>query len=246
MAWKPISSACESVKSYCAQFNASDEAELRGVKGEAGCLFLADYILGRIAPPPNGRVLDFGCGDGRVLAAVRRLRPDLTCVGIDFAEKLIAQAKAENAETPGLAFQVRDLDKDQLALGEFDRIYSFSVIQYFSLLRFRSLNLALGSGLATNGEIFHLSIPDLVKRVVLFQDNYLNHQARSPLAAAWQMMLLTLVDTKRRLTGDRGYGDSLFHDAKELAALVAPEFRAHITRPSDSWYRFDLQLIPQA
>ena len=246
MEWKPISGVCDSVKSYCAQFNASDEAGLRGLKGEAGCLFLADYILGRIAPPQNGRVLDFGCGDGRVLAAVRHLRPDLTCVGIDFAEKLIAQAQAENAETPGLAFHVRDLLKDELALGEFDRIYSFSVIQYFSPPRFRSLNRALRSGLHAKGEVFHLSIPDLSKRVVLFQDDYLNHQARSPLAAAWRVMLLTLVDTKRRLTDDRGYGDSLFHDAAELAALAGPEYSAHILRPSDSWYRFDLQLVPQA
>lgn len=246
MEWRPISGACEIVKSYCAQFNASDETGLRGVKGEVGCLFLADYILGRIAPPPNGRVLDFGCGDGRVLAAVRRLRPDLTCVGTDFAEKLIAQAQAENAETPGLAFHVRDLLKDGLALGEFDRIYSFSVIQYFSPPQLQSLNRALRSGLHANGEVFHLSIPDLTKRVVLFQDDYLNHKTRSPLAAACRLILMTLVDTKRRLAGDRRYGDSLFHDAEELAALAGPEYSAHILRPSDSWYRFDLQLIPQA
>lgn len=234
------------MKAYRAKFNASDEAELRGVKGEVGCLFLADYILGRIVPPPNGRVLDFGCGDGRVLAAVRRLRPDLTCVGIDFAENLIAQAQVENADAYGLAFHVRDLLKDELALGEFDRTYSFSVIQYFSPPDFRSLNISLRSGLHAKGEIFHLSIPDLSKRVVLFQDAHLNLQARSPLAAAGRLLLLNLVDTKCRLMGDRSYGDSLFHHAEELAALVEPDFRAHVMRPSDSWYRFDLQLIPQA
>ena len=233
------------MKSYCAQFNASDEAGLRGVKGEVGCLFLADYILGRIAPPTDGRVLDFGCGDGRVLAAVRRLRPDLTCVGVDFAEKLINQAQAESAGMPGLAFHVRDVLKDELALGEFDRIYSFSVIQYFSPPRFRTLNLALRAGLHTKGEVFHLSIPDLSKRVVLFQADYLNQRAPSPLAAACRFLLMTLVDTKRRLTGDRRYGDSLFHDAAELAALVGPEFLARVVRPSDSWYRFDLQLFPR-
>lgn len=234
------------MKSYRAQFNASDEAGLRGVKGEVGCLFLADYILGRIGPPPNGRILDFGCGDGRVLAAVRCLRPDLTCVGIDFAEQLIAQAQAENTDTPGLDFHVRNLLKSDLALGEFDRIYSFSVIQYFSPPHFQSLNIALRPGLRAQGEVFHLSIPDLTKRVVLFQDDYLDHRARSPLAAACRLLLLTLVDTKRRLTGDRRYGNSLFHDAAELTDLVEPEFRARVVRPSDSWYRFDLHLIPQA
>ena len=72
--------------SYREKFNAAAEGDLRGLTGEVGCLTIGDYILRRAAPPNAARSLDLGCGDGGVLKAIARLRPDLECVGVDFAD----------------------------------------------------------------------------------------------------------------------------------------------------------------
>lgn len=45
----------------------------------------ARALLSRLSPPPNGRVLDLGCGSGVWLTELLALRQDLTGVGVDIA-----------------------------------------------------------------------------------------------------------------------------------------------------------------
>jgi len=45
----------------------------------------ARVLLSRLSPPPNGGVLDLGCGAGVWLAELLDSRPDLTGVGVDIA-----------------------------------------------------------------------------------------------------------------------------------------------------------------
>jgi SAM-dependent methyltransferase len=45
----------------------------------------ARVLLSRLSPPPNGRVLDLGCGPGVWLAELLDARQDLTGVGVDIA-----------------------------------------------------------------------------------------------------------------------------------------------------------------
>ena len=230
---------------YRGEFNRAEEDGLRGVAGESGCLYIADYILRRIEPPQNGRILDLGCGDGRVLRAMHNLRPDLYCVGVDFAEQKVAQANAENKMTDSLSFETKDLRHDDVeSLGRFSRIFSFSVIQYLKPKEFVGLNRRLQGALLPDGTLSHLSIPDLAKRVVLFQNDFLNHTPCGPLQSAIHFLKMAIVDYKRRMAHDRHYGNSLFHAAEELAAISRPAFHTEIVRPSDSWYRFDAILKP--
>ena len=42
---------------------------------------LADLLAARL--PPNARVLDIGCGDGRIASTIQRRRPDVQVEGID-------------------------------------------------------------------------------------------------------------------------------------------------------------------
>ena len=224
-------------------FNASGEEALRGLTGPAAHLHYAEYILGQIDAPEGARVLDVGCGDGAVLAAVRTLRPDLECVGVDFADAQIERARAVHGHRPGLEFAVRDVNREAMELGAFDRLYSFSVIQFFSSAEFGLVCRRLQPSLRAGGRIAHLSIPDLRKRAIMFQDSFLNERQCGPAAAWLHTQKMLLVDLKRRLIGDRRYGsDSHYHDAEELARLCRPDFDARIVRPSDSWYRFDLHL----
>ena len=231
---------------YREKFNAATEADLRGLEGDVGCLTLGDYILRRSVPPNAGRVLDLGCGDGAVLKAIARLRPDLECVGVDFAAKLIERARADCP--PTVTFHVAELAGSlPEGLGSFDRIVSFSVLQYLAPEAVAELCRRLRGSLKSGGRIAHLSIPDLSKRLLMFQDSHLNARpARTWFAGKLNLLHMAAVDLKRRLAGDCRYGDQgFFHDAEGLAARCSDQFAATVVRPSDSWYRFDLLLEPK-
>ena len=226
-------------------FNAVDESGLRGLTGRLGHLHFANYILVQIDAPLESRILDIGCGDGAVLAAIKELRPDLECIGIDFAGKQIAKARSE-PQFPGLEFKVSNVLDGPLSFGTFDRIYSFSVVQYFAPLDFKNVCSNLRASLKQDGLLVHMSIPDLSKRVLLFQQSFLDQGSVSPWRNWIHLGKMVLVDMKRRLSGDRSYGsDSLFHDPGQLAELCGHHFQARIVRPSDSWYRFDIHLLPR-
>ncbi|HEY5229665.1 MAG TPA: class I SAM-dependent methyltransferase, partial [Galbitalea sp.] len=75
------------------------------------------------------RVLDAGCGNGRVTALLRRYAPDDTqVVGIDLTA---ADVAAENlAGAPNIQFETRNLLGDLSGLGEFDLIYCQEVLHH--------------------------------------------------------------------------------------------------------------------
>jgi len=52
-----------------------------------------DRLLADLAPPPEGRVLEIGCGTGRNLLAVARMFPGIECYGIDISSHMLETAK---------------------------------------------------------------------------------------------------------------------------------------------------------
>ncbi|HUS87967.1 MAG TPA: methyltransferase domain-containing protein, partial [Desulfosporosinus sp.] len=52
--------------------------------------------------PEGGRILDYGCGVGRLAKAVLELRPDVHVVGVDASNEMIKQA-IEYVNTDGFA-----------------------------------------------------------------------------------------------------------------------------------------------
>jgi len=80
------------------------------------------------------RVLDAGCGNGRVTALLRRYSPQTTeIIGIDLVSSEIAR---ENLEAYHLSYNVhfilRDLLADLTDLGKFDFIYCQEVLHHLS------------------------------------------------------------------------------------------------------------------
>jgi len=139
-----------------------------------------------------------------------------------------------------IQFRQIDLKSPIPSIEPADHFFSFSVIQFFSVVEFAALNTSLRGHLATGGTISHLSIPDLGKRALLFQADWLDRGNATPFKAAVQFLKMLAVDAKRRIVGNRRYGSSLFHCPEELVRCAPDGMSAKITRPSDSWYRFDM------
>lgn len=234
------SSADKLLPNSRAWFDATGEDGLRGLKGQAGCIHYADYILGAIRPKFEARLIDLGCGDGCIAQAMAMMRPDLQIEGWDFSSQQIEKAVAASTGHRNLNFRRIDL-KSPIPAGEpAEHFFSFSVIQYFSVTEFATLNKSLRERLTSGGTISHLSIPDLGKRALLFQADWLDKGNSSPLMAALHLLKMLAVDAKRRFVGNRCYGSSLFQCPEELAQCAPEGMSADISRPSDSWYRFDI------
>jgi SAM-dependent methyltransferase len=118
------------------------------------------WILGRNGFPVTAefdawltgrsRILDAGCGNGRVTALLRRHAPvSAQVVGIDLTAAHVAQANL--ADAPNTAFFEKDLLGDLSDLGEFDLIYCQEVLHHTADPRGAFLNLT--SRLAQGGEM---------------------------------------------------------------------------------------------
>ena len=103
-------------------------------------MWVATRSLAGVAMAGDERVLDLGCGDGRITAAVAEQLPDGSILGIDPSPRMIAAAGMFSS--PRLRFAVGDV----LSMGfrdEFDVVVSFNALhwvpdQHAALTRIRA------------------------------------------------------------------------------------------------------------
>ena len=96
------------------------------------------------------RILDAGCGNGRVTALLRRYAPETTeIVGIDLTAALVARRNLSDASR--VTILERDLLGDLTDLGTFDLIYCQEVLHHTADPRAAFLNLR--QRLAPGGEL---------------------------------------------------------------------------------------------
>jgi trans-aconitate 2-methyltransferase len=85
-------------------------------------LALAQEFLTRIAIPPEARVLDIGCGDGKVTALIRAA----SVTGCDRSPEMVALATREHPECTFVVGDVRELPFD----AAFDVAVSFTALHW--------------------------------------------------------------------------------------------------------------------
>lgn len=99
---------------------------------------------------PHARILDAGCGNGRVTALLRKYAPDSAEItGIDIAAADVARENLKGEKC--VHFQQADLLGDLEPLGSFDLIYSQEVLHHTADPKGAFLNLC--RRLAPGGEI---------------------------------------------------------------------------------------------
>jgi trans-aconitate 2-methyltransferase len=85
-------------------------------------------LLEMVRPMPDMRVVDLGCGPGRLTRLLHAHLHARETVGIDLSPRMIAAAQREPVP-PGLRFQQGDIDAFS-ASGEYDLIASNSALQW--------------------------------------------------------------------------------------------------------------------
>ncbi len=100
----------------------------------------ARELILKFALKGNERVLDIGCGDGKVTAELAEKLPDGSILGIDNSKEMISFARNNfpSKTYPNLAFQLMDA-RDIDFISEFDVVFSNStlhwVIDHLPILR---------------------------------------------------------------------------------------------------------------
>ena len=140
----------------------ADESPRR-VEGES--------VLLEHVPRDARRVLDLGTGDGRLLALLRKDRPSMLGVGLDFSELMLEAARKRFAHDSRIDLVTHDLDEALPELGRFDAVVSSMAIHHLEHERKRSLYSEV-FGLLEPGGVFanfeHVASPTQRLHLVFF------------------------------------------------------------------------------
>lgn len=123
-----------------------------------------EAVLADVLPPAPGRLLDLGCGDGRLVTVVREARPSVTeVVAVDRSDPMLQRAAERFAgESGGEAGSVElrtwDLEDPITPLGEFDVIVSGFAIHHLTDERKRALFGEIAAQLRPGGCFLNLEV----------------------------------------------------------------------------------------
>jgi tRNA (cmo5U34)-methyltransferase len=118
-----------------------------------------EAVLNDLVPRSARRILDLGCGDGRLLALLRLDRPESRGVAADLSPTMLDAARARFAGDRLVSVVAHDLDAPLSALGDagsFDAVVSCFAIHHCSHARKRALYVEAFALLAPGGVFYNL------------------------------------------------------------------------------------------
>jgi tRNA (cmo5U34)-methyltransferase len=128
---------------------------------QAGEAELVEALPGRV-----DRAIDLGCGDGRLAALVRAVRPDGEVVGLDNSPPMLELARQRFRDDPLVAIHEHDLGRSLPALGTFDVAVSGFAIHHLAHERKQALFAEIAvllrpGGVFANLEVVQCATPEL-------------------------------------------------------------------------------------
>jgi tRNA (cmo5U34)-methyltransferase len=119
---------------------------------------IAEGMLLDALPSRVERFVDLGCGDGRLLAAVRNRHPRAAAVGIDTSEPMLAGAAERFEGEPLVELREHDLEISLADLGPLDAAVSGLAIHHLEDERKRGLFAEIHALLEPGGVFANLDL----------------------------------------------------------------------------------------
>ena len=104
------------------------------------------YLTRVIEPPSGAKVLDLGCGDGRVLEGFARVYDDIKVYGVDINSELVGKAR-RNLSKYGVESRIKVKDMYEEALEKYDIVYAYLTKDSLSHLRSKIVKLLVSGGM---------------------------------------------------------------------------------------------------
>ena len=118
-----------------------------------------ESMLVDLLPPAPRRVLDLGCGDGRLAALVLDVRPSVeAAVAVDSSEVMLAHARERFVDDDRVEVRAWDLDDPIAPLGRFDVVVSGFAIHHLDDERKRALFAEIAAQLEPGGAFLNLEV----------------------------------------------------------------------------------------
>ncbi|MGE3164070.1 MAG: class I SAM-dependent methyltransferase [Planctomycetota bacterium] len=125
----------------------------------------AEVLLNYLGPEPvaSWKVMDYGCGVGRLLRPLARSFADLH--GVDISDEMVRIGRTQLADLPNVRLHVLDGDRLPFPDRSFDLVYSMHVFQHMPKEAFRALVPEIARILRPGGTfLFHLTYPYTLRR----------------------------------------------------------------------------------
>ncbi|MEO5841166.1 MAG: class I SAM-dependent methyltransferase [Acidimicrobiales bacterium] len=117
-----------------------------------------DVLAGDLADALPGRVLDLGCGDGRLASIVLDAYPDSRAVCVDMSTTMLGAAAERFGDDHRVTLQQHNLDQPLRVEGPFDAIVSSFAIHHVSDDRKHALYGEIAALLAPGGVLCNLDL----------------------------------------------------------------------------------------
>jgi tRNA (cmo5U34)-methyltransferase len=121
-------------------------------------------VVLELLPPTTKRILDIGCGDGRLMALVKLGCPQASGIVLDFSPVMLEAARRRFADAPDIEVEEHDLSLPLPNLGRFDAILSCFAIHHLPDVRKQELYREIFRALDPGGifcNLEHVASPTL-------------------------------------------------------------------------------------